>query len=550
MLAVAVALAAALPAVFRPADPAVALANALRRAYEPPVGPSARWRRRPLVTLPDGREVPRDEAWRDDPRFVPAARALLARRSVDDARLGAWLLGSTREPWRVDAADALAPALSRRDPAVAFEAALALAAVGAASERGRAALAEAARFSPVPEVRSAAAWATGASPGGETPLAPGFRRGVSWWNEDGRDAAAASFRRLATMGVTWVSIHTWDPLQRGLHEPVIAVPRAGDRHWGLDDLPGLVRDAHAAGLRVMVKPHLEMRPAWMLDDHGLRAERDSLPRSERGVPGGATQHPPAQEEDRRVFRSGDEAARQALFKKLESRFLGAEHLDHNKVEMRSEADWRTWFASYEAYLMPYVRDARAAGADAFCVGRELDATVLRREGDWRRVIAAVRREFDAPLTYSANFDTWQGLGFWDALDFIGVSAYFPLAQGDDPSPAELDAGWDKALAPLEAAHLKWGRPVLLTEAGFPSIAGAARAPWREERTAADVWLQARCYDATLRALAKRPWVEGAFFWLWERTARPPFRDPSHAIVDKPASFTMARWYASHRVESR
>ena len=50
--------------------------------------------------------------------------------------------------------------------------------------------------------------------------------------------------------------------------------------------------------------------------------------------------------------------------------------------------------------------------------------------------------------------------------------------------------------------------MLLTEAGFPSIPAAARAPWREERVAADVWLQARCYEATLRALARRPWIEG------------------------------------------
>ena len=292
------------------------------------------------------------------------------------------------------------------------------------------------------------------------------------------------------------------------------MPRAEERHFGVRDLKTLVSDAHAAGLAVMVKPHLEMRPAYE-----------------------------PTEEERRILRSGDEAARQALFKRLESRFAGVEHLEHNKIEMTSDADWRTWFASYEAYLMPYVREAQAAGADAFCVGRELDTTVLRREADWRRLIAAVRREFDGPLTYSANFDTWQGLRFWDALDFIGVSAYFPLASGENPSPAELEAGWDRALAPLEAAHRLWGKPVLLTEAGFPSIASAARAPWREERAPAEVWLQARCYDATLRALSRRPWIEGAFFWLWERTARPAFRDPSHAIVDKPASFTMARWYA-------
>jgi len=512
---VAAALLAALPSLPRRANRVLPLAAALHSAYEPPANPGARWRRRPTVKLPDGREVPRDEAWRDDPGFVPAARALLARPSGDDARLGAWLLGTARAPWRADAADALAGAVLRRDAPVAFEAALALAALDGGSDRGRAALAAAARSSPVPEVRAAAAWASGRSPAGATPLAPGFRRGVSWWNEDGREAGLASFRNLASLGVTWVSIHTWDPLQRGLHDPVIAVPRADERHFGIRDLPGLVRDAHAAGLRVMVKPHLEMRPAYE-----------------------------PTEEERRIFRSGDEAARQALFRRLESRFAGAEHLEHNRVEMTSEADWRTWFAGYEAYLMPYVREAQAAGADAFCVGRELDTTVLRREADWRRLIAAVRREFTGPLAYSANFDTWQGLRFWDALDFIGVSAYFPLASGVDPSPADLDAGWDRALAPLEAAHHRWGKPVLLTEAGFPSIASAARAPWHEERAAADVWLQARCYDATLRALSRRPWVEGAFFWLWERTARPAFRDPSHAIVDKPASFTMARWYAA------
>jgi hypothetical protein len=40
----------------------------------------------------------------------------------------------------------------------------------------------------------------------------------------------------------------------------------------------------------------------------------------------------------------------------------------------------------------------------FCVGRELDSTVIRREGDWRRLIARVRREFPG-LVYSASFDT-------------------------------------------------------------------------------------------------------------------------------------------------
>jgi hypothetical protein len=489
-----------LPAVSPPPGPVERLADELRRLYGGPVRTGERWRRRSTVRLADGREVPRDQAYREDPAFVPAARRLLASRAGDDAPLGAWLLGTLPEGRHPEGEPALVEALGHRDTRAAFEAAQALASVGGTASLP--ALGQAASSSPSPDARTAAGWAAGeiarrtgrtapaTPPLGGPRLAPGFRRGVSWWMSEGRDdSGAASFRRLASLGVTWVSIHTWDPLQQGLDEPVLAPP---GRHFGFRDLGALVRAAHAAGLRVMVKPHLEMR-------------------------------------------------------RFEAQSAAGEHLQHNRIAMRSEEDWRTWFSSYAAYILPYAREARAAGADLFCVGREMDSTVVRREADWRALVARVRSEFPGPLTYSANFDTWEGVGLWDALDFIGVSAYFPLSGRKDPTPADLEAGWDRALAPLERASRRWGRPVLLTEAGFPSIPAAARAPWREERTAADVWLQARCYEATLRAVSRRPWIEGAFFWLWERTSPPPFRDPSHAIVGKPAAFTLARWYAGGQI---
>ena len=516
---------ALLPGAGPAPGPELDLAAGLRQLYAGSVRPSERWRRRSAVRLPDGREVPREAAYRDDPAFVPAAELLLQSRAGDDAPLGAWLLGTLPEARRAEAEPALREALAHADPRAAFEAAQALAEVGRPESLD--ALQRAAAGAPSAEVRAASGFAaaeirrrSGAlrppsqastvSTATGPALAPGFRRGVSWWMSEGRsDAGSASFQRLASLGVTWVSIHTWDPLQRGLDEPVFAKP---DRHFGFRDLGALVRSAHAAGLRVMVKPHLEMRSFEATD------------------------------EERRILQGSDSPARRALAARFEAQRATGEHLQHNRISMRDEADWRRWFESYAAYVLPYARDAQAAGADMFCVGREMDSTVIRREADWRSLVSRVRSEFAGPLTYSANFDTWQGIGFWDALDFIGVSAYFPLSDRPSPSLAELEAGWDHALAPLEQASRRFGRPVLLTEAGFPSIPTAAKAPWREERVQADVWLQARCYEATLRALARRPWIEGAYFWLWERSSPPAFRDPSHAIVGKPASFTMARWY--------
>jgi hypothetical protein len=66
------------PAAARGPDPRERLAAELRRLYAPPVGPEARWRRRATVRLPDGRELDRSLAYRDDPGFVTAASWLVA----------------------------------------------------------------------------------------------------------------------------------------------------------------------------------------------------------------------------------------------------------------------------------------------------------------------------------------------------------------------------------------------------------------------------------------------------------------------------------------
>jgi hypothetical protein len=521
--ALAVLLLLALPAATSPPlTDAEALAWSLRALYPESPEPWGRWRRDRTVRLPDGRDVSRDEAYRDEPLFVGAAQKLLSSSARDDAALGAWLLGTVDPSRHAEAEGVLIYALGHDDPRAAFEAAMALAVI--AGEGAKTALARAAEEASSEEVRAAAAWSemevarrrgTPARTdglrrvGAAGALAPEFRRGVSWWLSEGRgDEGRASFRTLAALGVTWVSIHTWDPLQQGVHEPVLA-PRS--RRFGARNLESLVENAHAAGLAVMFKPHLEMK-------------------GYRPTP-----------EERRVLRGADPEARHQLILRIEAL---REHGGHNRLAMHSDADWRRWFEEYEAYILPYARDAQQAGADMFSIGRELDSSVIEREADWRRLIAKIRAEFDGPLTYSANFDSWEGIGFWDALDFIGLSAYFPLAEDADPTVREMQAGWARALPALEAASRRWDRPVLFTEAGFPAIPSAARTPWKEEKVAADVWLQTRCYEATLRALAERPWIEGAFFWLWERSSKPPFRDPSHTLVGKPAAFTMARWYSA------
>ncbi len=329
-----------------PVSDSEALAWTLRALYPESPEPWDRWRRGRTVRLADGAEVPRDQAYRDHPAFVGAARHLLVSTARDDAALGAWLLGTVHPSEREEAAPALVDALRHSDPRAAFEAATALARVG--SEGSRAALTQASRRAPSPEVRAAAAWSesevarrqgTPHSPhtfrhvGAAGTLGRDFRRGVSWWMSEGRaDAGRASFAALAALGVTWVSIHTWDPLQQGIREPVLATR---SRRFGVENLTALVDNAHAAGLKVMFKPHLEMR-------------------GYRPTP-----------EERRVLRGSDPEARHQLILRIEAL---REHGGHNRLSMRQRRRLAPLVRGVRG-LPPSLRPGRAAGGGRHVLGR-------------------------------------------------------------------------------------------------------------------------------------------------------------------------------------
>jgi len=177
-----------------------------------------------------------------------------------------------------------------------------------------------------------------------------------------------------------------------------------------------------------------------------------------------------------------------------------------------------------------------SGAEAFCVGTELDL-LLEDERPWRELIAGVRARTDAHLTYAANWDSYSRVGFWDALDTIGLQAYFPISDAAEPDELELERGWSRVLEPLRGLHHRTGKPVVFTELGYNRSLDAARVPWSDqvappgdlERAGV---LQARCLRIGLATIEReREWLRGAFLWKW--FVGEPGRNDRSFLIDTP-----------------
>jgi hypothetical protein len=113
------------------------------------------------------------------------------------------------------------------------------------------------------------------------------------------------------------------------------------------------------------------------------------------------------------------------------------------------ADVDAWWQSYERLHHPRRRLAAAHGPPRWWSAR-LGSTEHWRER-WYHLISRVRRTFKGRLLYSANWDHWQEVSFWDRLDGLGVTGYFELTQRDDADVATLTAAWRAARRELAAA---------------------------------------------------------------------------------------------------
>lgn len=187
---------------------------------------------------------------------------------------------------------------------------------------------------------------------------------------------------------------------------------------------------------------------------------------------------------------------------------------HGAVVMQTEADWRSFFAAYTSFVVGWARFAAENDVDALCIGAEFDLT-LAREREWRALIAEVRAAYSGRLVYAAHWSRTQDVPFWDALDAIGVNAYFPLDVGGEATLEALLAAWRPIRADLERLSARHARPIVFTEIGYRPLVGALAHPWKADGVGElDLGLQARAYEAAWTTFADRRWFGGLYWWEW------------------------------------
>src|SRR5256714_13703795 len=147
-----------------------------------------------------------------------------------------------------------------------------------------------------------------------------------------------------------------------------------------------------------------------------------------------------------------------------------------EINFVTPEEWDRFFTDYESWIVQMATLAQAEHAEIFCVGLEFTYP-QKYEERWRKIIAAVRAVFHGKVTYGANWNEYADVKFWDALDYIGVLAYFPLTKTTDPSAAEISTAWEKRCTELEKFSKQAGKQFLFVEIGYNESARAAAEPW-------------------------------------------------------------------------
>ncbi|MUT66612.1 1,4-beta-xylanase [Paenibacillus sp. NEAU-GSW1] len=211
------------------------------------------------------------------------------------------------------------------------------------------------------------------------------------------------------------------------------------------------------------------------------------------------------------------------------------HINFFDMEVPGEPSWGEWFASYREFILHYAKMAEETGCEMFCVGCEMVQTD-RREQEWRQLIADVRKVYSGLITYNCDKYQEDHVKWWDAVDVISSSGYYPAED------------WEEQLDRIDAAVSPYNKPFFFMEAGCPSREGSAKRPndWNLVGAPSEKE-QDEYYKAMFGACEKRDWVRGFMLWDWPAKLygkNEAAANDDYCMYAKQAEATVTSYYVS------
>ncbi|EFM09943.1 conserved hypothetical protein [Paenibacillus curdlanolyticus YK9] len=178
------------------------------------------------------------------------------------------------------------------------------------------------------------------------------------------------------------------------------------------------------------------------------------------------------------------------------------HINFFDNDVPCEPKWSEWFASYTTFMLHYAAIAEELGCEMLCIGCEMVQTD-RRESEWRALIQKVRAVYSGIVTYNCDKYQEDQVRWWDAVDVISSSGYYPIND------------WDQQLDRIEAVVKKHGKPFFFMEAGCPSRQGSEHLPndWGLQGDPNES-VQKRYFETAFDRCSTRDWVGGFMLWDW------------------------------------
>jgi len=218
------------------------------------------------------------------------------------------------------------------------------------------------------------------------------------------------------------------------------------------------------------------------------------------------------------------------------------------ISFKSETEWQKWEENYTEFILFYAKLAEKHHIEMLCVGTEFKKSEQKRPEFWIALISKIREIYSGKLTYSSNWDSYDELSFWSELDYIGISAYFPLINDKTPKVYDLIKAWRPVKKELKKCSKKHGKPILFTEYGYLSVDGTAFNNWEKEKIIHSLDINEQAQANALEALYNTFWTEsyweGGFIWKWFPLGQghEGYVDKDYTPQDKKAEDVLKRWF--------